>query len=363
MAPCAVLGWIFYYQAVPHHAGAGLDGVRHSGPRRISAAIPACCWTVPRFTAVLNANPWLAGRAAAFPSVGVSSVYAAARNCPFAMLPLVGELRAVSVPEPGGIAGCAVALGGRPRPHRADRRRDRLRAATPFTLGSGQNSFLSAALATAGVWFMAGRPRRVGGSAGPAGVQAATGDPDPGRPGRRAGVARDDGSRAHCRCAALRQPGGARHRAVAGPGCICFSAAIPAFHQWIRPGPPCTARACSPARDWPACRKTGRACCRPSPSSRGAWQRLCRVQQARCGSQDTARDPAVRDDRGGAACRQLRRRHAGRGVHAECLYGGRTGPARFETLLSVGRVWCSPVVPATVRHPSRRRHAPCLSPA
>jgi len=116
----------------------------------------------PRFTEILNAThtPWLRDKLVFHP--WVYPPYTLLLAIPFALLPwwlnyvsfqllsFAGLMAALRLWQPKGRAGWLLPAGVILCP------------ATAFTIGAGQNSFFSAALVTAGIYFMHRRPRLAG---------------------------------------------------------------------------------------------------------------------------------------------------------------------------------------------------------
>ena len=155
MAPCAVLGWVFYFylfRTTPGQDWMVFDTAAQAYFRGDTGLL----LDGPRFTGVLNAtHGWLAEPLKFHP--WVYPPYTLLLALPFAMLPWWADYGAFQLLSFAGlVASLSLWAQGR--------RRLLLIggviacAATPFTLGSGQNSFLSAGLVTAGIWFLRRRP-------------------------------------------------------------------------------------------------------------------------------------------------------------------------------------------------------------
>jgi len=155
MAPCALLGWVFYYylfRTTPGQDWMVFDTAAQAWFHNDLALL----FDGPRFTAQLNAtHSWLAEPLVFHP--WVYPPYTLLLALPFGLLPWWANytlFQGLSL----ALYGIALSLWAPPGRRAALILGTLACAATAFTFGSGQNSFLSAALVTMGLWFVPRRP-------------------------------------------------------------------------------------------------------------------------------------------------------------------------------------------------------------
>ena len=155
MAPCALLGWVFYYylfRTTPGQDWMVFDTAAQAWFNHDLALL----FDGPRFTAQLNAtHSWLSEPLVFHP--WVYPPYTLLLALPFGLLPWWANytlFQGLSL----ALYGIALSLWAPPGRRAALILGTLASAATAFTFGSGQNSFLSAALVTMGLWFVPRRP-------------------------------------------------------------------------------------------------------------------------------------------------------------------------------------------------------------